>query len=203
MKMQIFDRFERNFLFGLTRIFAMLIIFGILIAVIFGSMLFIDSYKETDTKIPIALIMDIINPPTTTNSPTGETNSPIQTIENINILPSVKMPFILQKYFNTPENLQTLKKWLDTLPIHNNQEIIDEMAAIVTEAEKLKLPVNDAIETYKSFKEDILKDAQLKKSEQQTKQLYYIGAIISGIALIALFSLILVLLAIERNTRRT
>ena len=197
--MQIFDRFERNFLFGLTRIFAMFIIFGILIAVIVGGVLFFYIHNETNTKISTELIIDSIKPPVATNSSSGDAKSATQKTENTNILPSVKMPFVLQKHFNTPENLQTLKKWLDTLPSYNRQEAIDEMAAIVTEAERLKLPIDHAIETYKILKKERIEAVQSEKSEQQTQQLYYAGAVISGIALIALFSLILVLLAIERN----
>ena len=44
--MYIFDNFEKNFLFGLTRIFAMLIILGILIAIGIGGVLFVGFYKK-------------------------------------------------------------------------------------------------------------------------------------------------------------
>jgi hypothetical protein len=200
--MQMFDRFEKNFLFGLTRIFAMLIIMGILIAVGIGGVLFTGVYSETNTKVSTAEVIDAIKPPVTESSQSGDSSLPAQPVENINILPSVKMPFILQKHFNTPDNLQSLKGWLDSLPKDNHQEFIDEMVIMVTEAEKLNLPPHDAINKYKELKLKKLAAAQLKKAEQRTKQLYYAGAIISGVALIALFSLVLVLLAIERNTRR-
>jgi hypothetical protein len=269
--MQIFDRFEKNFLFGLTRIFAMLIIFGILIAVGIGSVLFAGVYSEKNTKVSTAEIIDLIKPHVTTNLQSGDGNLPVQPVENINLLPSVKMPFILQKHFNTPDHMQILKDWLDELPKDNHQEFIDEMAIMVTEAEKLNISPLTAIHNYKELKfkipsvkipfilqkhfdnpvelqelkgwlDELPKDnhqefidemaimvteaekldlspytvindykklkfkklavAPLEKAEQLIKQLYYTGAIISAVALIALFSLILVLLAIERNTRR-
>lgn len=204
--MQIFDRFEKNFLFGLTRIFAMLIIFGILIAVGIGSVLFAGVYSETNTKVSTTEIIDLIKRYGPTNSQSGDGNLPVQPVENINLLPSVKLPFILQKHFNTPDHLQTLKDLLDKFPKDNHQEVIDEMAIMVIEAEKLNLspPTGGAIFDYEELKLKKLKLAvtPLEKAEQRIKQLYYAGAIISAVTLIALFSLILVLLAIERNTRR-
>lgn len=201
--MHIFDNFERKFLFGLTRIFAMLIILGILIAIGIGGALFVGSYGETSSKVSTSEVIDAIKPPVITNDSTStDTNSPTQTTENTTALPSVKMPFILQKHFNRPENLQILKGWLDNLSLEERQEFINEMAATVTEAEKLKLSPDEAINKYKELKFKKIETEQATKTERRTQQLYYAGAIVSAVALIALFSLILVLLAIERNTRR-
>lgn len=200
--MHIFDNFERNFLFGLTRIFAMLIILGILIAIGIGGMLFGGFYGGIDTKVTALEVLDSIKPPVITNTPSTDINSSTQTTENANALPSVKMPFVLQKHFNTPESLQILKDWLDVLAISNRQEFINEMAATVTEAEKLKLSPSEAINKYKELKFRRLEAEQSAQAERRTQQLYYAGAVVGAVALIALFSLILVLLAIERNTRR-
>ena len=200
--MHIFDNFERNFLFSLTRIFAMLIILGILIAIGIGGMLFGGFYGGIDTKVTALEVLDSIKPPLITNTPSTDINSSTQTTENANALPSVKMPFVLQKHFNTPEKIQTLKSWLDDLTIGDRQEFVNEMAATVTEAEKLKLSTDEAINKYKELKFKKLETEQSTKAERRTQQLYYAGAVIGAVTLIALFSLILVLLAIERNTRR-
>ncbi len=201
--MHIFDNFEKKFLFGLTRIFAMVIIFGILIAIGIGGMLFGGIYGGVDTNVSAVEVVDSIKPPTITNAPSTDSNSSTQKTENVNGLPSVKMPFVLQKHFNTPEIIQTLKGWLDVLPIDIRQEFIDEMAATVTESEKLKLPSYEAIDKYKELKFKKLEAEQSAKAERRTQQLYYAAAVIGAVTLIALFSLILVLLAIERNTRRS
>ena len=117
-------------------------------------------------------------------------------------MPNVKIPFILQKNFNTPEKLQILKKWLDAISIEKQQEFINEMEVIVTETEKLKLSSIEAIDKYEELKFKKIETEVLTKAERKMEKLYYLGAIIVAIAFIALFSLILVLLAIERNTRR-
>jgi len=200
--MHIFDNFERNFLFGLTRIFAMLIILGILIAIGIGGMLFGGFSGRIDTKVTAVEVLDSIKPPVITNSPSTDINSPTQTTENANNLPSVKMPFVLQKHFNTPEKVQMLKDWLDVISLEEHQKFINEMAVTVTEAEKLKLSPDEAIDKYKELKFKKIETELATKAIRQTQQLYYAGAVVGAVALIALFSLILVLLAIERNTRR-
>lgn len=200
--MHFFDRFEKKFLFGLTRIFAMLVIFGILITIGISGIMFGGFHNGIDTKVTANEVLDSIKPPEIINPSSADSNSATQTTENTNILPSVKMPFILQKHFNTPENLHTLKNWLDVFPLDNHQEFINEMAEAVNEAEKIKLSTDDAINKYKELKFKKLEAEQSTKAERKTQQLYYAGAVISGMALIALFSLILVLLAIERNTRK-
>jgi hypothetical protein len=203
--MHFFNRFERNFLFGLTRVFAMLIILSILIMTGIAGVLFSNNHIEINTKVSTSDVIEAIKPPpveSQTETVSSETNGlNEQSVKNVNILPSIKMPFILQKHFNTPDNLRTLKGWLDSLSENNRQEFIDEMALAVTEAESLHLPPYDAINKYRQLKNEKLEKASLVKAEQRTQQLYFAGAIILGVSLIALFSLILVLLAIERNTR--
>lgn len=180
----------------------MVIILGILVAIGIGGMLYGDFYGGIDTKVATVEVMDAIKPPALASPSSADIQSSIQITENVNGLPSVKMPFVLQKHINTPEKVQLLKSWLDDLAIGERQEFIDEMAATVTEAEKLKLSSDEAISKYKELKFKKLALELSLKAEQRTRQLYFAGAVISAIALIALFSLILVLLAIERNTRR-
>jgi hypothetical protein len=201
--MGIFDNFEKKFLFGLTRIFAMLVILSILIAIGIGGVLFGGFYNQTNSKVAITEVIDAIKPPITYNdSATTDSNSSTQLKENINALPSVKMPFVLQKHFNSPEKVKVLKGWLNILSLEKHQEFIDEMSATVTEAEKLKLSSTEAIDKYKELKFKKIETEMATKAERKTQQLYYAGAVVGAVALIALFSLILVLLAIERNTRR-
>ncbi|MDP3876029.1 MAG: hypothetical protein Q8Q50_03520 [Methylobacter sp.] len=197
--MQVFDKFEKKFLFGLTRIFAMLIILGILIAVGVGGIMFADLSKGIDTKVTAIEVTNAIKPPAVVDMVSiPSTQSP----ENQNLLPFVKLPFVLQKHFNEPGSVKILKGWLDALPLSAHQNFIDEMAKTVTESDKLKLPYAEAIDKYKQLKFKKLNEEISAKAERRTQQLYFIGAIFGAIALIALFSLILVLLAIERNTRR-
>ena len=199
--MPIFDNFEKKFLFGLTRIFAMLIILGILISIGLGGIMFANLSKGVNTKVTASEVINEIKPPEDTSS--NGSVSPTQLTDRSNFLPSIKMPFILQKHFNDPENVKLLSGWLDIIPADTRQNFIDEMAAAVTEAEKNKLSATDAINKYKELKFKKLDAESSEKSTRQTQRLYFAGTVFGAVALIALFSLILVLLAIERNTRRS
>lgn len=197
--MQILEKFERKFLFGLTRVFAMLIIFSILISIGVIGMMFMDFSKEINTQVTAIEVTEAIKPPATKDMISSYA-PPSQT--NLNILPSVKLPFVLQKHFNEPENIRILKGWLDILPVDAHQNFIDEMAATVTESDKLKLPFVDAINTYKQLKFKKFDEERSARSEHRLQQTYFAAFIFAAVMLIALFSLILVLLSIERNTRK-
>ena len=161
------------------------------------------AFIRSNSKVTISEVIDAIKPPIiTNNSSSTNINSSAQLTDNINTLPSVKMPFVLQKHFNSPEKVKVLKGWLNILSLEKHQEFIDEMAATVTEAEKLKLSPTEAIDKYKELKFKKIETEIATKAERKTQQLYYAGAVVGAVALIALFSLILVLLAIERNTRQ-
>jgi hypothetical protein len=197
--MQVIDKFEKKFLFGLTRVFAMLIIFSILISVVIVGMLFVDFSKGINTQVTAFEVTDAIKPPVVENTTsTYSTSSPT----NLTLLPSVKLPFVLQKHFNEPENIKVLNGWLDVLPLDAQQNFIDEMAATVTESDKLKLPFVDAINKYKQLKFKKLDEERAAKAERRLQQTYFAAFVFGAVTLIALFSLILVLLAIERNTRQ-
>jgi hypothetical protein len=200
--MHIFDNFEKRFLFGLTRLFAMVIILGILVSISIGGVFYADFFGGINTKVNAVEVINAIKPPELIQPISTNKDLSNQTTVNVNGLPSVKLPFILQKYFNSPEKVQMLKSWLDSLSESYHQEFIDEMAIIIAESEKLKLSSDEAINKYKELKFKKIELELSEKVEQRTQRLYLAGAFVSAVALIALFSLILVLLAIERNTRR-
>jgi hypothetical protein len=197
--MKALDNFEKNFLFGLTRWFAMLIIFSILISVGIVGMLFVDFSKGVNTQITAFEVTDAIKPPVVENTVSTYSAS---SSTNLNLLPFVKLPFVLQKHFNEPENIEILNGWLDVLPLDAQQNFIDEMAAIVTESDKLKLSFVDAINKYKQLKFKKLEEERAAEAERRLQQTYFAAFVFGSVTLIALFSLILVLLAIERNTRQ-
>jgi hypothetical protein len=118
------------------------------------------------------------------------------------MLPGIKLPFALQKQFNTPDNIRALRNILNDIPKENQQEFIDEMAAVVAEVEKQNLNTYEAINKFVELKKNKLAKDAVTKVDIQQRCLYFAGAAVSAVILIALFSLILVLLAIERNTRK-
>lgn len=195
------DNFEKRFLFGLTRAVAMFIIVAIFITLGLGGVFFISKYEEVNSKVSAAEIVNIVKPPVAAPQTTSSLSLQTKKRED-NSLPAIKTPFVLQKNLNMPEKIKVVKDWLDDVPLDKEQEFIDEMASAVTEAEKLNLSATETMDTYKKIKFKRLAVEKEVKAERDKDRLYMIGATLAAVALIALFSLILVLLAIERNTRQ-
>ena len=196
--MSFADSLEQKFLFILTRFLALFIIGCLLIAIVVGGIMFSEKlFPKNDTKVTPTEVMEAIKPPVNPQSQPEQ-----QPVLDINILPGIKIPFILQKHFNNPDSIKTLKEWIENVPKEQRNEFINELAAVVEEAEKTKANVIEAINQYKELKFSKIKNLQLAKDEASNMRLKYLEIGFGCVALIALFSLILVLLAIERNTRK-
>ena len=61
--MHIIDKFETKFLFGLTRVFAILVILIVLITAIAGGLMFCSLFTATNTNVPYSEVIDLIKPP--------------------------------------------------------------------------------------------------------------------------------------------
>jgi hypothetical protein len=121
--------------------------------------------------------------------------------QETNILPGVTVPFVLQEYFSDPANRDILLAHIDRYTTDEQQDYLDNLSDVVQEAQKQKANVVDVINAFFRIKDKKLQDAQVRRSADQAKQLYELGFTISALGLIGVFSLVLVLLAIERNTR--
>ncbi len=203
--MSFADSFERRFLFVLTRGLALLFIFGLLAAIVIGGVMVSDklSLRDSTEVSPQEVVNAIKPPPSEELQPPTDSNTatPVPPPDPA-ILPGIKLPFVLQKHFNVPDRIQTLRGWLEGLPSGQRQAFLDEMAAAVVEAEKAGADGLDAVNKYKEIKYDKLKQEEAAAAALATARLTYAGVAFGAVLLIALFSLILVLLAIERNTRR-
>ncbi len=199
--MAFLAKFERNFLFGLTRAFAMFFIITTLTGLLIGGLVVLNQTGNQSSQVDPQEVIDVLKPslPVENAQPTLQVPSKPQAKR----LPlGLKLPFILQKHFSEPSNMGILIDWLSAVPHEQQQTFLDEMAAAVTQAEKEHIAPFEAINTYHDLKQEKLAAAQLSAAAQKEAWLWYAGAIGSGIVIIALFSLILVLLAIERNTRQ-
>lgn len=203
--MSFADSFERKFLFVLTRGLALLFIFGLLAAIVVGGIFVSDKLMpKASTTVTPQEVVDAITPPKpevsqVSNSAASATLPPPDPM----ILPGIKLPFVLQKHFSAPDSIKTLRGWLEALPTEQRSLFLDEMAAAVAEAEKGGADGLAAINKYKEIKIEKLKQEELAAARLATERATYVGVAFGAILLIALFSLILVLLAIERNTRRS
>jgi wobble nucleotide-excising tRNase len=105
---------------------------------------------------------------------------------------------------DSEENKKVVEGWLEPLGPSERQDFLDNMAEVITAAEKQRVDIVAAINRYKELK--LAKIAEAKQGSDfigiTIRPLNVVIGIFFQLALIALISLVLVLLAIERNTRR-
>ena len=111
-----------------------------------------------------------------------------------------RIPFALQKYVSG-DNAQIVKNHLDRAPTEEHQAYLDELGAVVAAAESNKVDPVAAINAYMRTKAERYDEAAAARARKWETLKIAAGAAGAGLLLIALFSLVLVLLAIERNTR--
>jgi hypothetical protein len=114
--------------------------------------------------------------------------------------PGISLPFNLQKHFSDPDNLAVLERHTADLNEAERKEYIDNLSEVVTAAESQHVDVIAVINKYFELKGRKLQ-GKPSEMERMLVPLYTGGAIFALLLLIAVFSLVLVLLAIERNTR--
>ncbi len=202
--MAFLAKFERNFLFGLTRSLALCFIFLTLAALIISGLIIgVSQLTKEDISVEPREVIDNLKPISAneTIQPDTQQQENLVAPQSPNLPSGLKIPFVLQKHFSSPDNLRTLNNWLEELPEDQRQPFLDEMAEAVTEAEKVQIEPIDAINAYHKLKMEKLQAIDIAKEKQKQTWLWYAGAVGLGVIIIALFSLILVLLAIERNTR--
>jgi uncharacterized protein YqhQ len=113
----------------------------------------------------------------------------------------VKLPPVLQEFFLNEDNQRVMRGWLDALPDEERQPFIDGLAATVEAARTNGVNETDAINRYHEQYMEYVAKKVAEKAVAKEQRLYVAAGLVSTLMLIALFSLVLVLLAIERNTR--
>ncbi|HDR9490420.1 hypothetical protein [Burkholderia stabilis] len=202
--MSIVEGFERKALFNITRAVALFCVTVFLVMIVGGLVYGVSIWQDRiDTKVPA---QEIVDPLKVTNVKPGEVadptgaQPPTRQGPEESALAGYKIPFSLQKYISG-ENGKIVRGQLDGVPEAERQAYIDELGAVVTAAEAQKVPAIDAINSYMQVKSDRYK-AAAAKSLQKWETLKIVAEVTAaGLLLVALFSLVLVLLAIERNTR--
>ncbi len=199
--MKFIDTVERKFLFSITRAVAITFIGLLVLAIVAGGFLVRGRLTGETTKVNPSEVMEVLSP--ASNSTAGESVADAPTPKtNQNMLPGIKLPFALQKHLSSPENIRILNGWLTALPRDQRQQFVEEMAATVGEAEKRQLDASNAMNKFNEIKTQKIADAKVAASILEQQRIYYAAAAFSAILLVVLLSLILVLLAIERNTRK-
>lgn len=115
--------------------------------------------------------------------------------------PKVKAPALVMKYLSG-DNEKILHGWLEGLDEGQQKIFLDNLSSIISEAESKKADVIEVINKYKAVKLEKLQANPFDKYEQMATNGARIGTIFGMVILVGLMSLILVVLAIERNTRK-
>ncbi|WP_109477548.1 hypothetical protein [Paraburkholderia sp. C35] len=202
--MSIVEGFERKALFNITRVVALVCVTVFLVGIAVGVLYGVSVWQETvNTKVTPQEIVDPLKPvkaaPTEPSQPQG-TQPPTDSGPAESPLAGFKIPFSLQKYASG-DNAQIIRNHLNDVPEADRQQYLDELGAVVAAAESSKVDPIEAINAYMRTKSERYTAAAAKTAEKWVTLKLVAEVTAGGLFLVALFSLVLVLLAIERNTR--
>jgi hypothetical protein len=202
--MSIVEGFERKALFNITRAVALVCVTVFLLGILGGALYGVSVWQESvNTKITPQEIIDPLKP---VKAPPAEPSQPKGAKPPVNAGPAdsplagFKVPFSLQKYVSG-ENAQIIRNHLNDVPEVDRQQYLDELGAVVAAAEASKVDPIEAINAYMHAKGERYTAAAVKTAEKWATLKLVAEVAAGGLLLVALFSLVLALLAIERNTR--
>jgi hypothetical protein len=193
----ILDKFERIGVFRFTRLITLLSVFTTAMVLIVLATTFLTTLLPQYTSVGGEEVAAVLKAKTTPASGESRDDSSDETV----LLSTVKPGPGVKKEFSDSTNRKVLAGWLKGLPKASRQDFIDNMEEVIAYAQRNSMNVTDAINTYKELKLDKVGTVGLDQLERKLSQGTIIGSFLFGLMLLALFSLVLVLLAIERNTR--
>jgi len=114
---------------------------------------------------------------------------------------SIHIPNNVKRHLSG-KNEAILQGWLNTLSNDDQkQDFVDNLSDVISDAESKNLKVTDIINNYKTIKLSKIRESGVEQYKELGKKVAVSLAIFGLIIFISLMSLILVMLAIERNTR--
>jgi disulfide bond formation protein DsbB len=201
--MSLVSSFEHKALFNLTRALALFVVMILLLGLVGGLiMLGHNVMARADTHVALT---DITGAEMAAKGVLSDQDAQMaQDTPAVDEWAMIKLPFAVQKYFSELRNKDLLLSRLRPLSAEERDAYLANLAELITAAEQKnfdKLNIYRAINQYMALKEQKLAQRRAFDAKQVSDRLYLGGFIVAVMTLIALFSLILVLLAIERNTR--
>ena len=195
-RVSFLERLETSILFRVTRVFSicvisiLVVLLGVSLYGAFGTLASAHSYPEPDE------VFAKIAPPTQRSGTREATQA-----RNPD-LSSLKLPFSVQRYFCDPSNRSRLLEQISGLPPEQRSGYVRNLAAVIEEADKTSSgAAENAIYVYMQITTERQQVVAAGEAALDARRLQLVGAAVASLMLIGLFSLILVLLAIERNTR--
>ena len=200
--MALIEAIERGTFFRLTRIVAFLWLFLLIASTVLSVFFFFVTIES-----PVGHVApESALPPSGTNVNTvSPENERLDQSNHASALSSLRIPLAVQSYLDSEENKKVIEGWLNSLDPSDRQDFIDNMAEVITVAQKQRVDVFASINRYKDLK--LAKIAAAKQGYRcfpgvLVSPFNVVIGIFIQLGLIAIVSLILVLLAIERNTRK-
>ncbi|TGN19636.1 hypothetical protein [Leptospira idonii] len=174
-------------LFSATRVFTTVGILFFLIVTIIATVVFFTSGK--DTYVSYEEVKQSLAPATSDAQPKIE-----DTLPGINIPDNIKETF-------TGDNLSILYGWLNPLDDEKKQDFLNNLSKVITKAKDNNEDPTDIINRYKELKYPKFASSEFEKYFEKVLKAVYISLAVFSFIIAILLCLILVLLAIERNTR--
>jgi hypothetical protein len=181
------SKFEA-FLFGVTRALAILGAAAGFVALALAVQSFLEPLDDTHVGLG-EINAEVVSETGTVADARAESASMIS-----------RLP-ILEEYL-AGDNKEILDGWLDGLSDpEQQQDFVDNLAEVIEGAEQKDLDVIKVINNYKTIKLSKLKQSDFERYAKVARRGALLGAMLGIVLFISLMSLVLVMLAIERNTR--
>ena len=196
MEHGVVARFERKVLFRITRWVALGLCLLLFLALLASGLMLLGTLSSgVDRPDPAAMVSEGQSQGRAIPSD-GELAS-----EAASSLDGIRLPPSLQELFASGTNRDTLESWLDDIERDERQSFVDALGEAAAAAKAAGQNESDALNSYRSRYLDYVQERHLTEAQAAADRLQIFIAIATALALIALFSLVLVLMAIERNTR--
>lgn len=183
--MKRIDLLERRTVFVFTRVFALFAILAFAASAAAAAVTYLVLGREE--QVTLREIRSAI----------GETES----ADSNNNVADTTLPENVKKHMSSENNRHILAAWIDDLSPSQRRDFVDNLDRVIVQAETEQLDVAKAINGYKTLKLSKLRGdgfGQYANTIQKGALVLFITVMLG---LIAVFSMFLVLLAIERNTR--
>ena len=185
---------EQRVLFGFTRGVSLIIVVGLFLSIIIGTVVFFNI--SDNSAVTYQSIKNQLQQPA---SGQKSGNSSTKKTLDQNDIETVR------KYFGDQTSSQMMGQWLQGMSQDEQKDFLINLAVVIRQAEQdpnPKYQIGDIINKYKDLKVDKMSANGITKNIEQYKPVIYLVVIAVILGLIGLFSIILVLLAIEKNTRK-
>lgn len=194
------ENLEEKVIFNFTRIIALIMILGMFILLVIG-IIGLTTMKD-NTYVSYSTVKTSL---TTSNDSSGDTSQTPSREESLEAVTSgVYIPQEVKDKFQG-ENRDVLIGWLKNMNTQQQEKFVSNLSNIINEAESDEsINLYTAVNKYKSLKFNKFTQQTsnpLSSYEDTARKIGIALFVTIAIGLIGLFSLVLVLLAIERNTR--